>query len=329
MEKINEDLLNANDISAFECFSVTGNRDHVLKEVDLLGDEELSLAYKAFFNEEKDKSDLTLKLLYEKDEQLALVQKSLKLENFSFIKRLIKNKKRSINWYVEKLIAETLDPEIISLLLKRQLGWSAQAIIAEQNNDNWTLSLVKNQKNLSHFVRAYVVDNATDMCVLGLINRAYVSPDTYVSIAQKRNKKCIKSMLDKHKHLPCEVFAEIIKSGDNELLRSLVTRTDLNDEVMALFIKNVDTEIVEELLNHHHHKLPPSIQKELISLGNPKFISLVAKQTYRIPDFRILIIKSLNMALITEFVVKLKKLSWEEKDIIKSIGTKEMIGLLN
>ena len=71
MEKINEDLLNAHDISAFECFSVTGNRDHVLKEVDLLGDEELYLAYKAFFNEEKDKSDLTLKLLYEKDEQLA------------------------------------------------------------------------------------------------------------------------------------------------------------------------------------------------------------------------------------------------------------------
>ena len=54
MENFNEDLLNACDISAFECFSVTETRDRVLKEVESLGDEELSLAYKAFFTEEKE-----------------------------------------------------------------------------------------------------------------------------------------------------------------------------------------------------------------------------------------------------------------------------------
>ncbi len=330
MENFNEDLLSANDLSAFECFSVTENRDRVLKKVEQLGDEELSLAYKAFFNDENEDLKESLKQLYQKDEQLKLVQESLKLGDSVWIKRLVKNKSRAINWYVEKLIAEMLDEEIISLLLNRQLGWSAQAIIAEQNNDSWTLSLIEHQRGLSFFVKEYVIDNSTDKCVLTLINRKnYVSPDIQVSIVKKRNNECIKTLLKRHKQLPSEVLVEIIKLGDKELMTCLTSRTDLDDKALKLFIKNADFDTIEKYLKYHHNNLPAFIQRDLILTGNPKLISYVAKQTYRIPDFRVLIIKSLDISLIKEFVLKIKKLSWDEIDIIKSIGTKEMLGLIN
>lgn len=442
MENFNEDLLNACDISAFECFSVTETRDRVLKEVESLGDEELSLAYKAFFTEEKEDLSQVLEQLYKENDQLALVRKSLKFENFEWIKRLIKNKRRAINWYVEKIIAETLDPEIISLLLNRQIGWSAQAVIVEQDNSDWTYKLLKKQRDLSYLVQEYVINNANDDCVFELICKDYLAPGIQVSIARKRSINCIKALLSKHADLPqkalisivelgnkdltksliyrsdltdefliffaknadedvlleflkhkrnklgtfsslikeiiinrsndacvieliknnhlayeaqlsivekcskdCikallnhqtihkDVFVEIFKSGDRDLIKLLASRDNLTDDVIdrhiASFVKNANENDVEEFLGHGRKNLGALTQREIIRSGNPKFIYYVEKQKYRIPDFRSLIIKSLDVTLIKKFVVNIKKLSGEEIDIIKSIGTQEMISLIN
>ena len=306
MKDFDENLLSANDLSAFECFSITGNRDHVLKEVNRLGDNELSKAYEDFFKEEENDLEDALEEMYQKDDQLMLVQKSLKLGNFAWIKLLLKDKKRAISWYVEKLIAETLDNEIIKLLLKRpEIGWSAQAIIVEQNNEDWIMSLVKKQTGLSPFVKEYIINNASDACVIELIKRSFLSPDIEVAITRKRNTNCIKTLLNKHKHLPNEVFIEIIKSGNDELIECLASRNDIEDDVISYFVRNSfgHESVIDKILSKHYRTLSALTQREIILSENPKFIKHVAKLTYRIPDFRKMIIKSLNLSLIKECVL--------------------------
>ena len=136
-----------------------------------------------------------------------------------------------------------------------------------------------------------------------------------------------------HQTIHKDVFVEIFKSGDRDLIKLLASRDNLTDDVIdrhiASFVKNANENDVEEFLGHGRKNLGALTQREIIRSGNPKFIYYVEKQKYRIPDFRSLIIKSLDVTLIKKFVVNIKKLSGEEIDIIKSIGTQEMISLIN
>lgn len=328
MRNFSEEAFENGGMSVLEYFSEKENQESLLNEVKQFGDAELSGAFEELFLDDNNPITVKKKLskLLESNNQRELVKECIAIKDYAFIKKLLKRK--DVDWYAERLIVEIGDIGLINLLLNRSnLGWASQGLIAEMNNKEWTLKLLKKQRDLSPHVKDFVVDNCDDECVIKLVKWCYLPYEVLFSIVKKRSEACVKEIVSKYSFLPDNILIEIVKIGNFELTDSLLSKYHLSDNVLAYIVDMKDEKLIRKI--SHFKSLGPLTQKAIVRCGNAEFIREVMHQFYLVPGIKAFIVKTLNPLLIKEFVGTFKDLNKVERDIVLSAKNPELIRLLN
>ena len=330
MKNFDESVLSENGINVLDYLSDGGHQEEFLEEVDRLGDEELSEAYKSLFDGDAKviEKENNLQKLFDNNEQTRLVKESIAKNNFLWLEKLLKRKE--LDWFAEKMVAETGNPKLISLLIARKrLGWSAQNVIAEYNNEEWIAKIIKKQSDLSPYFKSYVITNCSDNLVVDIVKKAFLSFDELELIVAQRRFPAMKEIVQKYKStLPEQTLCKIIKLGEPCIIDLIGKTCFHSDSTRANIINDTGSkELAKTFLSFK--TLGSLTQKAIINLQSAELIRQMIKNQTRLISLNICIAETLNLSLIQEFIGNYDKLSKKERNYIYSSGNLEMIRLVN
>ena len=198
LKNFDESLLSENGINVLDYLSDGSHQENFLEEVGRFGDQELSNAYKSLFDGDAKviEKENDFKTLLDNNEHVKLVKECISKNKFSWLEKLLK--KKEIDWFAEKMIAEIGNPKLIAQLISRKhLGWSAQNVIAEFNNDDWTAQIIKKQQDLSPYFKSYVITHCNDDILTEMVKKAFLSFDELELIVEKKRYFGIKEIVEK------------------------------------------------------------------------------------------------------------------------------------
>ena len=330
MKNFDESFLSENGVNVIDYIADDAHQAEIMQEVAQLGDPELSVAYKDLFDGDKDvlKKACDLKTLYLSNDQVKLIKESITQNNYKWLKKLLRE--GEMQWFAEKMVAETKIPELINILLSRhRLGWATQNIIIEFRNPEWMLKLIKKQEDLSSYVKNFIILNESEEIVCKLVKHSYLSAQEQHLIIDLKYISAIKDILSYQKEdLYPSTLIKIVELQNKELTKLVSKIHNLDDEVKAFIIENcIHKEIVEEIVCTQ--KLGKLAQKAVIKLENAALIrNMIHHNPHRIP-INIHILETLNLSLIKEFIGNIKNLSKSEKKYVYSSGNTTMIEMVN
>ncbi|MBR5598960.1 MAG: hypothetical protein IKW39_02860 [Alphaproteobacteria bacterium] len=330
MKNFDETILSENGIEVLEYLSDDRHQTELMNEVEQLGDEELAEAYKELFAGDTSaiEEENNLKKIFYSNDHVKLVKESIVKNNFTWLVKLLK--KREIDWFAEKMIAQIGDEKLIDCLISRnRIGWSAQNIIVEYNNKKWIERIIKKQSDLSPYVKTYVINNGDieDICLL--IKHSFLSFEEQEMIVDSKCYPAIKELISKYKwHLAEPTLVKIINLGNVELQQMIGMLPNIPDAKKASIIEATEcVETTKAFLNSN--KLCKLTQKAIIRLQNPELIRLMVKSQIHLIPINICIAETLNSSLIKEFIGCYDNLTRKEREYIYSSGNMEMINLVN
>ena len=331
MKNFDESLLSENGINVLDYLLDNGHQEELLEEVNNLGDEELSEAYQALFDGDAKiiEKENNLKYLFESNEQTKLVKECILKNNFLWLKKLLK--KKELDWFAEKMIAEIGNSELINLLVARKhLGWAAQNVITEYNNEEWTSKIIKKQTDLSPFVKSYAIANCSDLLLTSLVKKAFLSFEELELIVTKKRFPAIKEIILKYKcALPEQTIRKIIDLGNQEIIQLIGKNCFNSDNTRANIINETGSKELADVFLSSKHQVGKLTQKAIVKLQSAELIRRMIETQKRLISLNICIAETLNLSLIEEFIGGYNKLSSKERNYIYSSGNLEMIRLVN
>ena len=328
MKHFSEKAFESGGLSVLDYFSDKENQESLLQEVKCFGDKELSGAFQELFSgySAPASTKKRLKRLFEENNQRELVRECIAIKDYTFIRKILK--KKDVDWYAERIIAETGERNLIDILLTRSnLGWATQSIIAESGDKDLLKKLLKGQRDLSPHVKDFVVENCDDESVILLISTSYLPFEVIFTIVKNRSESCIKEIINKYHYLPDNILLEIIKLHNDKLSEKLLSKRNISDEVSASIVETGNEKLIKKVLNLS--PLGPLTQKAIIKHGNAEIIRVMMRKCYLVPNIKTFILETLNPLLIKEFIGTFKGLSRDERNIVLLSGNKELISLLS
>ncbi len=330
MKNFDESLLSENGINVLDYLSDGSHQENFLEEVGRFGDQELSNAYKSLFDGDAKviEKESDFKTLLDNNEHVKLVKECISKNKFSWLEKLLK--KKEIDWFAEKMIAEIGNPKLIAQLISRKhLGWSAQNVIAEFNNDDWTAQIIKKQQDLSPYFKSYVITNCNDDILTEMVKKAFLSFDELELIVEKKRYFGIKEIVKKYKtSLPERTLRKIVELGNPEIIQLIGTCCFKSDDTRADIIYETGSQKLAEVFLATK-QLGKLTQKAIVNLQCAELIRQMIKSQKHLIPLNICIAETLNLSLIKEFIGDYSKLSTKERNYIYSSGNSKMIRLVN